>query len=799
MKFTLSWLKDHLETEASLAEIARTLTMIGLEVEEVHDPGAELADFIVGHVRSAEPHPNADKLKVCHVDTGADTLQVICGAPNARTGLKVVLARPGTVIPATGDTLKKGKIRGVESQGMMCSARELNLGEDHTGIIELEADAPTGAPVTEVLPVDPVIDIAITPNRADCLGVRGIARDLAAAGLGTLKPDPMTEPVPGTFPSPINVRRQFPEGLDDACPMFVGRTIRGVRNGESPQWLKDRLTAIGLRPISALVDITNYITMDRGRPLHVFDADKLTGDVIPRMARPGETLAALNDKTYALDESMVVIADEAGPQGLGGVIGGEATGCTEDTVNVFVESALFDPRRIAATGRKLAIESDAKHRFERGVDPASAVWGAEMATRMILDLCGGEPSELVVAGQEPRWHRRISLRPDRVRQIVGIDVPVADMERMLDGLGCAVAREDGRLTVEPPSWRGDLEEEHDLVEEIARLHGYDNIAAVSLPRPPMPRPVLTLRQRATRRVTRTLAARGLLETVTWSFMPRDHARAFGGGQDALQLANPISSDLDALRPSVLPNLILAAGRNAARGFPDLGLYEVGPQFHGGEPGDQKLVAAGIRAGRTGPRHWAAPPRAVDAFDAKADAIAALAAIGAPVDNLQVSTDAPAWYHPGRSGCLRLGPNVLAAFGEIHPGVLRQLDVKGPIVGFEVYLENVPLPKPKATKARPLLQASPFQPVDRDFAFVVDSAVEADALVRAARGADRQLITDVTVFDLYEGPNMPEGKKSLAINVTLQPRERTLTDEDIEFVSKKIISNIEKATGGTLRG
>lgn len=799
MKFTLSWLKDHLDTDASLAEIGRTLTMIGLEVEAIHDPGAELADFIVGHVRSAEKHPDADKLQVCSVDTGSEVLQIVCGAPNARAGLKVVLARPGNIIPVDGSKLKKGKVRGVESMGMMCSSRELNLGDDHAGIIELPADAPTGAPVTQVLPADPVIDIAITPNRADCLGVRGVARDLAAAGLGSLKDDPWTVPVAGTFASPVSVTRRFPEGLDDACPQFVGRTIRGVKNGESPQWLKDRLTAVGLRPISALVDITNFVTIDRARPLHVFDADKLTGGIVPRMGKAGETIEALNDKSYEVDESVVVIADEAGPQAIGGVIGGTATGCTEDTTTVFLESALFDARRIAATARKLGIESDAKHRFERGVDPASAVSGAEMATRLILELCGGEASELVIAGDEPRWQRSVTLRPERVGQLVGIDVATDAMEAMLRGLGCAVSRQDGSLIADPPSWRGDLEEEHDLVEEVARLYGYDNITAVPLPRPPMPKPVLTPRQKTVRLVTRGLAARGLLETVTWSFLPRAQAALFGGGSEDRQLANPISSDLDALRPSVLPNLITAAGRNAARGFADLGLFEIGPQFHGGEPGDQKRVTAGIRAGKTGPRHWSGGPRAVDALDAKADALAVLATAGVNVDNLQIVAEAPAWYHPGRSGSLRLGPTMLAVFGEIHPGVLKALDVKGAVVGFEVFIDDTPLPKTKATKARPLLNASMFQPVERDFAFVVETSVQADALVRAARSADKALIADVGVFDLYEGPNMPDGKKSLAITVTLQPRDRTLTDEDIDLVSNKVISNIEKATGGTLRG
>lgn len=798
MKFTLSWLKDHLDTDASLSEIGKTLTMIGLEVEEIHDPGAELGDFIVGHVRSAEKHPDADKLKLCMVDTGAETLQIVCGAPNAREGIKVALARPGNVIPITGEKLKKGKIRGVESQGMMCSSRELGLGDDHSGIIELPEDAPVGASLTKVMPMDPVIDIAVTPNRADALGVRGVARDLAAAGLGTLKPDPLVEEVKGTFESPVKVRRELPEGAGDACPLFIGRTIRGVRNGDSPQWLKDRLAEIGLRPISALVDITNYVTVGWGRPLHVFDADKLTGDVIVRFAKPGEEIAALNDKSYTLDDTVVVIADEAKAQSIGGVVGGEETGCTEETVTVFLEAALFDPRRIARTARKYAIESDAKHRFERGVDPASALWGVHLATRLIQDLCGGEASDLVIAGQAPDWHREIAFRPARVAQRVGITVPEAAMKASLERLGCVVTTGD-TWTVVPPSWRGDLEEEHDIIEEVARLYGYDNIPVVPLPRASMPTPVLSPRQKQVRQVTRGLAARGLRETVTWSFLPTEQARLFGGGDEAMKLANPISSDLDCMRPSILPNLATAAGRNAARGFADVALFEVGPQFFGPEPGEQRLMATGLRAGKTGPRHWEAKPRPVDVFDAKADAIGALAAAGAPVDNLQVVAEAPDHYHPGRSGALKLGPKVLAYFGDLHPGVVKALDVKGPMVGFEVFLEEIPLPKQKPTKSRPLLKASSLQPLERDFAFVLDSAVAADAVVRAAKGADKALIADVSVFDLYEGKNMPEGKKSLAITVTLQPTEKTLTDEEIEFVSNKVISAVEKATGGVLRG
>jgi phenylalanyl-tRNA synthetase beta chain len=803
MKFTLSWLKEHLETDASLEAIAERLTMLGLEVEGVTDLGATLAPFTVAEVVTAEKHPDADKLRLCTVRTGTEgeaDLQIICGAPNARAGIKVVLARPGATIPESGQVLKVGKIRGVESQGMMCSSRELGLGDDHSGIIELPEGAPLGVSVTEVLPLDPMIEIAITPNRPDCLGVRGIARDLAASGLGTLKPLTV-EPVPGTFDSPVTVTSGLDEAGRDACPMFVGRYIRGVKNGDSPQWVRDRLAAIGLRPISALVDVTNLISYEFARPLHVFDADKLTGDIHPRFARAGETLMALDEKEYALTPEDVGICDDAGPQAIGGVMGGLTTGCTETTVNVFLESALFDPRRIAATGRRLGIDSDARYRFERGVDPESAILGAEAATRLILEWCGGEASHLVIDGAPPAWRTEIPLDPMQVLRLTGLRLDTAACRRILEGLGCEVLAEDehGVLTVLCPSWRPDLAEEHDLVEEIARVHGFDRIPTVSLPRDPMPTQVLTGGQVRRVAARRALAGRGLSECVTWSFLPKAHAEAFGGGQPALDLANPISSELDAMRPSILPNLATAAQRNADRGVPNAALFEVGPQFHGGEPGEQRMVAAGLRMGHSGPRHWDVRPRPVDAFDAKADALAALAAAGAPVANLQTVAEAPAWYHPGRSGALKLGPKVLAWFGEMHPGVLKGLDVKGPMAAFEVFLEEVPAPKAKATKARPLLNASPFQPVERDFAFLVAEDVAAETLVRAARGADKALISDVSVFDVYQGERLEAGRKSVAVCVTLQPTTRTLTDDEIDAAGRKIVAAVVKATGGDLRG
>lgn len=798
MKFTLDWLKTHLDTEATLGQIEVGLTAIGLEVEGIDDPAKHLGGFVVGHILEAEKHPDADKLKLCKVDSGNGVLQVVCGAPNARAGLKVILAQPGTYIPITGDVLKKGKVRGVESQGMMCSWRELKLGEDHDGIAELDVSVAVGASLLDIMSFDPMIEISVTPNRVDCLGVRGIARDLAAFGLGNLKPLKV-EPVPGTFKSPIGVRLEFSPGDADACPLFAGRLIRGVRNGDSPQWLKDRLTAIGLRPISALVDITNLFAYDLCRPLHVFDAAKVKGDIRARLARDGETLVGLNGKTYTLDSGMTVIADDNGPEALAGILGGEHSGCTDSTTEVFLEAAYFDPIRTAATGRKLDILSDARFRFERGVDPAFVVPSMELATRMILDLCGGEASEAVIAGTEPDWQKSIVLRPNRVAELGGVEVSVQRMETILNDLGCAVAEHQDGLLVNPPSWRGDIAAEHDLVEEVIRINGYDNIPAVPMPRPPMPKPVLTAGQRRAGWVRRQLASRGLVETVTWSFLPEAHAKMFGGGAPEMHLANPISSDLDVMRPSVLPNLVAAAGRNADRGMKDLGLFELGPQFDGPEPGQQRLVAAGIRAGKARGRHWADPARAVDAFDAKADILSAVAAAGANPDSLQVAAEAPAWYHPGRSGTLRLGNKPVGFFGELHPGILGQLDVKGPVVGFELFLEALPAQKAKATRAKPLLKASALQPLDRDFAFTLDSGVAADTVVRAARNADKALITDVAVFDLYEGDKMAAGKKSLAITVTLQPTDKTLTDEEIEAVGTKIVAAVAKATGGELRG
>ncbi len=798
MKFTLSWLKEHLDTAAGLTEIRDRLTMLGLEVEGITNAAETLKGFVVGYVVEAVQHPNADRLRVCKVDTGAGVVQVVCGAPNARTGMKGIFAPTGSYIPGTDLLLKASKIRGEESNGMLCSSRELQLGDDHSGIIDLPADTKTGIAAAEALGLDdPVIEIKVTPNRGDCLGVHGIARDLAAAGAGTLKPF-KAERVKGTYASPIKWTHGYEARPDSPCPIVVGRHFRGLKNGPSPDWLQRRLKAIGLRPISTLVDITNLVTFDLNRPLHVFDAKKLSGDLVMRQAREGETILALDGKTYTLDPSVSVIADSKAPHGIGGVMGGEDTGVQDDTTEVFLEVAYFTPIKVAATGRKLGIQSDARYRFERGIDPQSVEWGTDVATRLILELCGGEASEITRSGVMPEWQRSYTLRADRVKTLTAIDVPARQTADILTKLGFAMTG-DGPWTAAVPSWRPDIVGEADLVEEVTRVYGFDHIPTTSLPRlSATSKPVRTPLQQRVPQARRALAARGMSEAVTWSFLPRKKAERFGGGAEDLRLLNSIDATLDTMRTSILPNLIEAASRNEARGLSDPALFEVAPTYQNATPAGQRMVAAGVRHNMAVPRNWEGPARTVDAFDAKADALAVLAAVGAP-DNLTAQSGAPDWYHPGRSGVIKLGDRVMAHFGELHPQLAAEADFKGPVAAFEVFLDAPPLPKARASKARPKLVLSPFQPVERDFAFLVDDAVEAEKLVRAARNADKALITAVRVFDVYAGKGVPEGKKSLAVAVTLQPVERTLTDAEIEAVSTKIVGAVAKATGAVLRG
>ncbi|MDD7910014.1 MULTISPECIES: phenylalanine--tRNA ligase subunit beta [Pseudovibrio] len=804
MKFTLSWLKDHLETDASLEEILERLTMIGLEVEEVTNPADRLGSFRIAHVLEAVQHPNADRLRVLKVDTGeGEPVQVVCGAPNARTGLKGVFAKPGDYVPGLDVTLSVGKIRDVESFGMMASERELELSDEHDGIIDLPEDAPVGVPYVQYAGLDdPVIEIGLTPNRPDCAGVHGIARDLAASGLGTLKNTEKTQ-FNANFDANVNVRIELGETTED-CPAFGYRVVRGVKNGPSPKWLQKRLVAIGLRPINALVDITNYITFDQGRPLHVFDADKVSGDLVVRYGKQGEELVGLDGKTYQVDESVVVIADDNGVESLGGIMGGEVSGCDENTTNVIIESALWNPLTIARTGRKLGISTDARYRFERGVDPTYTMEGLDLATKLAVEFCGGEPSAPKLTGEIPQEERMIDFPYSEVKRLSGLEVSHAEIKAVLTMLGFWVSGTGDVVKVSPPSWRPDVHGKADLVEEVMRIVGIDKVPSATLPRmEPVSQKVLTTSQIRRSNARRALAARGLDEAVTWSFIPAAHAEVFGGGQPELKLANPISADMSDMRPSLLPGLLAAAQRNADRGFPDVALFEVGQVFLGDSEKDQKVMVSGVRRGTAvldgAGRHWSGNSEAVHVFDAKADAEAALSAIGVATDKLMVFTDAPSYYHPGRSGALKMGPkNTLAYFGEIHPQTLEDLDIEGPLVAFEIFVDAAPEPKKKPTKSKGAFVAPDLMPVRRDYAFVVDKGVPVEKLLRAARGADKALIVDVTLFDIYEGQGVPEGQRSLAIDVMLQPTKKTLTDEDIEAVSAKIVQAVAKSTGGALR-
>jgi len=813
MKLTLGWLKEHLKTDHSLDEIASKLTMIGLEVERIEDKAKLFAPFVIARVIEAKPHPNADRLRVCVVDTGdGKPIQVVCGAPNARTGMKGVFAPPGAFIPGKNITLGVGKIRDVESRGMLVSEFELQISDNHEGIIELPDDAPVGEPYAKYAGLDdPMIEINLTPNRGDCTGVHGIARDLAAVGIGELNMGKLQSaalaPVKGQFPCPVKVTLDF-GATASLCPAFALRLIRGVKNGPSPDWLARRLSAIGLRPINALVDITNFITYDRGRPLHVFDATKVRGNLTVRRARGGESLLALDGKTYALGDTMCVIADADGVESLAGIMGGEKTGCSETTTDVLIESALWVATNIAQTGRKLGTNSDARYRFERGVDPAFMSPGLELATRMVLDLCGGTPSEITVAGSAATPERVIDFPVAETVRLTGLAVPLVDARRILESLGFKAAgkgegeRESIKVTV--PSWRADVADKADLVEEVVRIVGVDRVPSVPFDRGEAPRkPVLTAIQVRTRKAKRALAARNLVEAVTWSFVSKKQAELFGGGKPELTLANPIAADLSEMRPSLIPGLVAAAQKNADRGFPHTALFEVGQIFRGDGPEDQFTAAAGLRRALAKPsgigRHWTKRDGEVDAFDVKADALAVLAAAGAPAQALQTVPGGPAWFHPGRSGTIQIGPqNVLGHFGELHPRALEALDAEGPLVAFEVILERIAEPKARGTRAKPALELSPFQPVERDFAFVVERDVKAADLVRAAQSADRKLIVGITVFDVYEGDGIAPGKKSIAIAVTLQPRDKTMTDAEIEALAAKIVAEVGKRTGGVLR-
>ncbi|WP_105424639.1 phenylalanine--tRNA ligase subunit beta [Neorhizobium tomejilense] len=806
MKFTLSWLKDHLETDATLDQICERLTAIGLEVEDVDDKAA-YKPFVIAKVLSAEKHPSADRLKVLMVDAGdGKPVQVVCGAPNARAGMIGAFAKPGTYVPGIDVTLAVGNIRGVESHGMMCSEKELDMSDNHDGIIDLPEDAPVGSPFASYAGLDdPVIEINLTPNRPDCTSIHGIARDLAASGLGTLKPQAKPD-----FKTEGQTSVGLKIILDDErlCPGFGLRLVRGVKNGPSPLWMQQRLKAIGLRPINALVDITNFMTFDHGRPMHVFDAAKVKGDLTVRRALDGETVLALDTREYKLNPSNVVISDDNGVESIGGIMGGEHSGCDENTVDVLIESALWDPINIAKSGRSLGIITDARYRFERGVDPEYMVPGLDRTTQLVLELCGGVAAEAKVVGYKGHQPKIVDFPYSEVRRLTGLEVSTEESRHILTRLGFAVEGSGERVSVTVPSWRPDVDGKADLVEEVMRIHGVDQIKPEPIEKlSSVNAKILTTLQIRTRTAKRALASRGMLEAVTWSFIPEDQAKLFGGGARALKLANPIAADMSDMRPSLLPGLLSAAQRNADKGFGDVAIFEVSGTYESDRSEGQRRVAGGIRRGTasingTG-RLWSNTAKGggkpVDVFDAKADALAVLEACGLPMGNVQIEKGAPEWYHPGRSGTIKMGPKVvLGYFGEFHPKTLGALDVSGALCGFEVFLDAMPEPKKKATRTKPPLELSPFQVVKRDFAFVVSSDVEAGAIVKAASTADRKLITGVNVFDVFEGASLGEGRKSIAVEVLIQPVERTLTDEDFDTLTAKIVVNVEKTTGGTLR-
>ena len=792
MKFTLSWLKEHLETGASLDEIVGTLTRIGLEVERIENPAAKLAPFTIAQVLTAERHPQADKLQVLTVDAGTgEAIQVVCGAPNARAGMKGVFGAPGAYVPGSDLTLKVAAIRGVESRGMMCSVRELELGDEHDGIIALPDDAPVGAGFAQYAGLDdPVIDVAVTPNRQDAMGVHGIARDLAAAGLGTLKPVDAPE-IAGAFPCPVEIRTDDPQG----CPAFYGRVVRGVRNGPSPPWLQQRLKAVGQRPISVLVDMTNYLMLSYGRPLHVYDLAKLEGALVARKARDGEELLALNGKTYALDPSMTVIADDSGVHDIGGIMGGEHSGVTEATTDFVIECAYFDPETIALTGQKLGLVSDARSRFERGVDPAFVEAGLQLATRMALELAAGEASKVVRAGEPPLDPRTCAYDPRLCGTLGGLAVPEPRQREILERLGFGVDSDGERWTIAVPSWRRDVGGAADIVEEVVRIEGIDKVPSTPLARAPgVARPTATPEQLLERKARRTAAARGLDEAVTWSFVSEEQAAPFGGSDWLLE--NPISEEMKAMRPSLLPGLLAAAARNLARGAAGVRLFELGRRYLAdGERPTLGLVLAGDSEGR----HWrSGKARPFDAFDAKAEALAILASAGAPADSLQAIAPAASVYHPGRSARLSLGPKTaLAEFGELHPATLKAFDLAGPVVAAEIFLDAIPQKRGGSGRMRPAYAPPALQAVTRDFAFLVPEALAADQLLRAVRGADRQAITGVELFDRFTGQGVPEGQKSLAIEVTLQPAEKSFDEAALKALSDRIVAAAAKL-GATLR-
>lgn len=794
MKFTLSWLKDHLDTNADLKLISETLTSIGLEVESVQDKSETLKDFKVAHIVEAKQHPNADKLKLCTVDNGKEKLQIVCGAANARAGLKVVLAEIGTFIPGSNFTIKKTNIRGVESNGMLCSAEELSLEGDSEGIIELPENAKIGERIANILGLDdPIIEIAITPNRADCLGVRGIARDLASAGIGKLKEYKINK-ISGSYKSPITVNI-----TEKSCPLFVGRYFKNIKNTESPDWMKKRLRTIGLKPISALVDITNYICFEFGRPLHVYDAKKLNGNLSVKMVKNGEKITALNDKEYTLDSEILVISDEKSPVAIAGVIGGKISACEEKTTDVFLEVALFEPFSVAKSGRKLQINTDSRYRFERGVDRKFLFDAAEIASKYILEFCGGEASELAIVGKEPDTTKIIQFNPDKIKNLGGIEVKEEKVTSILNSLGFKINKSQEIFEIEVPSWRSDVNNQADIVEEVIRINGYNNLPSIEIPKVSyVAKPAVSQKNKFIYDLRRTLVAeRGLYEVITFSFINSKDASYFSDIDKKLKLSNPISAELDIMRTSIIPGLLNIYKNNSNRGYENTGVFEIGPEFSYNLPERQRLVASGIRTGKNFEENIYKDSREVDFYDVKADVFSCLSLILQP-EKIQLNKNTPKYYHPGKSANIMLGKSTIAVFGEIHPNILKHFDIKGSVVAFEIYIDAVPLPKQKNTSTRSKLEIYNFQSVERDFAFIVDNKIPANDLIKEVYKCNKDLIDDVRVFDIYTGKGIEQGKKSVALKIKLQPKDKTLQEKEINDLSEQIISSVKLSFGGTIR-
>ena len=803
MKFTLSWLKEHLETNADIDEIANTLTAVGLEIESVRSPQESLKGFVTAKIISVEKHPNADRLKICKVDSGSDELQVVCGADNAKAGLVGILARPGDIIPSSNTKLKAGKIRGCISEGMMCSANELKVGTDSEGIIELEKNIVAGLPAGDVIELETVIDIALTPNRVDALGVRGVARDLAATGIGSLKKMKQYSEAP-KFETDFEIANYLTTEQSYLCPHFSGLVIKGIKNTDSPDWLKRRLESIGLRPVSAVVDITQYLTIDLGRPLHAFDLSKIKGSLGPKLAKDSDKIIALDNKEYSLDSNTLLISDESGPQAIAGIIGGQSSSVVEETTDIFIESAFFNPSCVARTGRSLGIVSDARYCFERGVDPSMTIAGANLASSMIVEICGGESSNLLSVGKPPNVSRSFSFSPIQVSRLGGLNLSDEEIKDILESLGFELeTKTKGEFFVTSPSWRSDVEGEQDLVEEVLRIHGYDQIPVKKLPDAPNRKGILTDEQRNIRMLRRTLASTGLSEIITWSFMEYSKAGTFLEEQKLLFLENPISEDLNVLRPSLLPNLINAIAKNLSRNFLNLAFFEVGPVFSNSSP-NQELCVSGVRTGHVSKLHWDSDGRHADIFDVKGDALKALNALGLSSEGITTSktfsgfSDSLSWYHPGQSGALCLGKNPVAYFGSIHPSVLKLFNIEVPVMCFEILFNQLPKISRKGLSSRPQFSPSPYQSVERDFSFLLDEEFPVEKVIRKVKGLNRDLISEVNLFDIYSGAKVQDNKKSIAFTVKLQPKDKTLTEEEIDLISQKIIKAVEEGFDGKLR-